>query len=380
MKILFLAFALLSAVLLTVPSFLNRCTAQKCLPVQPIPTVETSSEPMLPEEPVVKDTETEALTVQSVAETAEQSTQSSGYASSAPQTDTVISEEVTTEPIAQTPEPDTPVIDPGYDRSITLTVSGEEGCYSVSLHEYLIGVVMAEMPVYFHREALRAQAVAARSYLLYRLDRGYDIFDYGSSCTAHFSEEEGRAFFGDVYDTVWAAAAAAVEDTNGEGWYYDDDICCAAYHSMSYGRTEDAAAVWGGETPYLTSVDTPEPAHLDGMMTEALFDEEQLCRLLGVKEALPFVFSNTPSGRVSEVKTASGEVFSGERFRSLLGLRSVNITFTEEGEDRVLLCVRGYGHGVGMSQYGADIYADAGWSYKAILSHYYPHATLGLLS
>lgn len=268
----------------------------------------------------------------------------------------------------------------GYDSRVQLTITGESGQYTQSLRSFLIGVVMAEMPSYFHEEALRAQAIAARSYLLYRQERGFYIYDYGSSSTAHFTEEEGRDFFGEHYEGVLDAVTAAVDSTDGQVLYYDGRVCCAAYHAMSYQSTEDASCVWGGDTPYLAAVATPEPASLAGMTTEAAFDEESLCRLLGVDAVLPLTLSYTDAGRVSEAITSSGDIFGGEELRSRLCLRSSMVTVTQQNEDTIQLCVRGYGHGVGMSQYGADLYADAGWSYAEILLHYYPSAELGLIS
>ena len=284
-------------------------------------------------------------------------------------------DETDTEPAAP------PVSEPTTrDDSVILQISDRGSGYTVSLGEYLVGVVMAEMPASFHKEALRAQAVAARSYLLYRRDRGYPIYDWGSSCTAYFTEAEGRAFFGDAYDAVKEIIRAAVADTDGEVLFYDGEIICAAYHAMSYGYTTDGADVWGGDTPYLTSVITPEQETISGLVMQYAFDEETLCRMLSVECALPFSVEYTAHGRLASVTTASGVYFSGERFRSLLRLRSTAAEITAQDAASVSLCVRGYGHGVGMSQYGADLYADAGWSYRAILSHYYPQTTLGLLS
>ncbi|MBR5870138.1 MAG: SpoIID/LytB domain-containing protein, partial [Clostridia bacterium] len=282
---------------------------------------------------------------------------------------------------AQQPHPEPlVVVQDGYDRGHVLTVNGQAGTYTVSLREYLIGVVMAEMPSYFHAEALRAQAIAARSYLLYRAERGFGIYDWGSSCTAHFSEEEGRAFFGDAYADAVFAAAAAVDDTDGQVLFYGGRVCCAAYHAMSYRCTERGDAVWGGDTPYLVSVPTCEDEAIAGMMTEVMYDEDTLCRLLGADAVLPLQLSYTEAGRVSQVQTASGDTFSGEALRSALRLRSTVISVTQEQAGAAVFRVYGFGHGVGMSQYGADAYADAGWSYADILAHYYPGTDLVLLS
>lgn len=265
------------------------------------------------------------------------------------------------------------------DEACMLTVCGEDGQYTVSLADYLVGAVMAEMPASFHPEALRAQAIAARSYLLYRVNHGYRIYDYGSSCTAHFSEEEGRAFFGSYYEAVRDQMSAVVADTDGMVLYHDGDIICAAYHAMSMGSTENADEVWGGALPYLRAVTTPEDDGIAGMTTTAAFDEASLCRSLGVADALPLTVKRTDAGRLRSVTTACGTVIGGERFRSCLRLRSTAITVTSQTEDMLHLTVHGYGHGVGMSQYGADALGGMGYTCSEILAHYYPMSTLGLM-
>ncbi len=384
MKILFLVGTLISALLLTLPPFLCRYAespSEEGHTVVSEPAVPSVSEHVVCEPIDVPQTEaaTEVVSGTSVV-----SDELSDTATVPHETET---EAMPTEPAKEVSQDITnaassaavPETD-GYDRHVTLTVTGEDGGYTVSLRSFLIGVVMAEMPSYFHEQALRAQAIAARSYLLYRQERGFHIYDYGSSSTAHFTEEEGRAFFGEHYDAVLETVTAAVDDTDGQVLYYDGRVCCAAYHAMSYVCTEDADNVWGGDTPYLISVPTPEDSSLAGMTTEASFDEAALCRLLGVDAALPLTLSYTAAGRVSEAVTASGDRFDGETFRVRLRLRSAVVSVTQQNEDTVQLCVRGFGHGVGMSQYGADLYADAGWTHAQILSHYYPSTTLGFLS
>ena len=374
MKILFFACTLLSALLLTIPPFLYRQTeditesepqtadvfvtdAEITLAETTAQVIETSDP--LPMTTATADTETEPCAVETASDAIK--------VSDAP------TAKVQPDPVKAV------VIDTWHDSRIKLRITGENRTYTQSLRSFLIGVVMAEMPSYFHEQALRAQAIAARSYLLYRQERGFNIYDYGSSSTAYFTEEEGRAFFGEHYEAVLETVTAAVDDTDGQVLYYDGRVICAAYHAMSYGCTEDARYVWGGDTPYLASVETPEEESVSGMTTEASFDETSLCRLLSVEDALPLSLTYTDAGRVQTAVTASGDVFDGEELRSRLRLRSTAITVEQQNEDTVLLCVRGYGHGVGMSQYGADIYGDAGHSYAEILSHYYPGTTLGLV-
>ena len=374
MKILFFACTLLSALLLTLPPFLYRQTeditesepqtadvfvtdAEITLAETTAQVIETSDP--LPMTTATVDTETEPCAVET-------------------ESDAIMVSDAPT-PKVQPDPVKAVVIDTWHDSRIKLRITGENRTYTQSLRSFLIGVVMAEMPSYFHEQALRAQAIAARSYLLYRQERGFFVYDYGSSSTAHFTEEEGRAFFGEHYEAVLETVTAAVDDTDGQVLYYDGRVICAAYHAMSYSCTEDAQYVWGGDTPYLASVETPEEESVSGMTTEASFDEASLCRLLGIDDALPLSLTYTDAGRVLGAVTASGDVFDGEELRSRLRLRSTAITVEQQNEDTVLLCVRGYGHGVGMSQYGADLYGDAGYSYAEILSHYYPGTTLGLV-
>ncbi len=374
MKILFFACTLLSALLLTLPPFLYRQTGNV-----------TDSEPQTVDV-FVTDAETQSTeTTANVIETSEPLPETTAIADTETEQ---CAEETESDAIMENDtarvqaEPDTAkavVDDTWHDSRIRLQITGENRSYTQSLRSFLIGVVMAEMPSYFHEQALRAQVIAARSYLLYRQERGFFVYDYGSSSTAHFTEEEGRAFFGEHYEAVLETVTAAVDDTDGQVLYYDARVICAAYHAMSYGCTEDARYVWGGDTPYLASVETPEDETLSGMTTEASFDEASLCRLLGVDDALPLSLTYTDAGRVLTAVTAAGDVFDGEALRSGLRLRSTAITVTQQNEDTIHLCVRGYGHGVGMSQYGADVYGDAGYSYAEILSHYYPGTTLGLV-
>ena len=374
MKILFFACTLLSALLLTLPPVLYRQTEDI-----------TESEPQTADVFVTDAEITPAETTAQVIETSDPLPMTTATADTETEPCAVETESdaimVSDAPTAKVqPDPVKAVVDDTWhDSRIKLRITGEHRTYTQSLRSFLIGVVMAEMPSYFHEQALRAQAIAARSYLLYRQERGFNIYDYGSSCTAYFTEEKGRAFFGEHYEAVLETVTAAVDDTDGQVLYYDGRVICAAYHAMSYGCTADARYVWGGDTPYLASVETPEEESVSGMTTEASFDEASLCRLLGIDDALPLSLTYTDAGRVLEAVTASGDVFDGEELRSRLRLRSTAITVEQQNEDTVLLCVRGYGHGVGMSQYGADIYGDAGYSYAQILAHYYPGTTLGLV-
>ncbi len=391
MRRLFLLASLLSALLLTLPSFAAR-TGPVDKPNIPDGTAAMTSgvseRAAMTDEADEKFSVTEEVTASSV-ETAWETATDTDHASGAEQQISAIA--ALTEAPAETEaeptesEPPQKISEPtnttslSRDNAYILTVNGKDGQYTVPLGEYLIGAVMAEMPATFHPEALRAQAIAVRSYLLYRVGHGYRIYDWGSSCTAHFTEEDGRAFFGEHYDGVLKTVSAAVAETDGMVLYYEGDIACAAYHAMSWESTENGVDVWGGDQPYLTSVPTPEDDGIAGMVTTASFDEAALCMALGVEDALPMTVQRTAAGRLSSVTLASGEMIDAERFRSSLRLRSTSVTVTSQNENTLLLTVYGYGHGVGMSQYGADILGDSGYTCGEILAHYYPMTTLGLM-
>ncbi|MBO5648821.1 MAG: SpoIID/LytB domain-containing protein [Clostridia bacterium] len=296
-------------------------------------------------------------------------------------------ENVDTEEVVDTEAPPsvetTPQVPPsasGYDASQTITLARADGSYTLSLRDYLIGIVMAEMPSYFHPEALRAQAVAARSYVLYRIRGGFGLTDLGSTCTAYMDRTEAEAFFGDALHQVEEIVAAAVDDTDGQVLLWENKVICAVFHAMSYGKTENAVDVWGGDYPYLRAADTPEALSISGICTEASFDEGALCAALSVSAALPFAFTKTDGGRLAEVICADGTRIHGEDFRSRLRMRSTDIEILRQSETDVTFRVYGYGHGIGLSQYGADLFADSGMNYTEILAHYYAGSVLAVLS
>ena len=256
------------------------------------------------------------------------------------------------------------------------------------LEDYLVGVVAAEMPADFEAEALKAQAVAARSFALYCRDTGRhadaDVCTDPGCCQAWKSEEDMRRGWGDAYERCRARAAEAVAETVGAVLTWEGRPIFAAFHSSSAGRTEDCAAVWGG-APYLQSVSSPEsaetvPGYVSTVSVTALDFRDTL-----LSRAPDADFSGEPvdwvtaidydeSGRVSTA-VIGGARFSGTELRSLFSLRST--AFTLAFADGVFtFTVTGFGHGVGMSQYGANVMAAQGEDFADILAHYYQGAEL----
>lgn len=256
------------------------------------------------------------------------------------------------------------------------------------LQDYVLGVLAAEMPAAFEPEALKAQAVAARTYGMYcaAADKHGTAQVCGdfACCQAWISEEKMRENWGGSYDTNADKLRRAVAETEGEYLAYEGAPVFAAFHSSSAGKTEDCGAVWNPR-PYLVSVDSPETAE-DVPNYISRLDCAPLDFRDTVLSARPEAdFSGDESEWVGEiVRDGSGRVESavlggaalkGTELRSLFSLRSTAFTL-EYSEGRFIFTVTGFGHGVGMSQYGANVMAQGGASYSEILSHYYPGAVL----
>ncbi len=252
------------------------------------------------------------------------------------------------------------------------------GMTEIALEDYVRGVLMAELPASFDADAWRALAVAVRTYACYRQAHGMELSDDSAVCCAYLSDSAAAVRFGDAYETVWEKANAAVRDTMGEILSFDGEAACSVFHAMSHKATASAESVWGGEMPYLVSVSTPEE-DIDGLISTVTLEEAAICARLGVGAALPLTVIKDKDGRVGEVLLSDGSRCSGVRFRALLGLRSTAITVRAQDADRITLEMHGYGHGVGLSQWGAHLMAAADVGYREILAHYYPGTTLMVL-
>ena len=302
--------------------------------------------------------------------------------SAAPQTEKTPTEAVSDILVPETEAPEPVLIDLSAvgegqhsfdERIMTVTLGGREE--QISLHDYLVGAVLGELPAYFSEEAKKAQAIAARTYLLYREAHGFALTGDGAVCTAYLSPEDAEERLGSYAETAIKEAEEAVSATDGEVLFYDGETACTMYHAMSWQYTEDVSHIFPNALPYLISVPTPEDAALAGMTTTVSFSAEELQRLLSIDTVLPVKIKENPSGR-AESATFGETAFDGGEARRLLGLRSTAVTIETQNEDSVTLTVRGYGHGVGMSQQGAQAMALAGNTCQEILAHYYPGTAL----
>jgi stage II sporulation protein D len=254
----------------------------------------------------------------------------------------------------------------------------------MDMDAYLVGVILAEMPSTFHPEAKKAQAVAARTFARKAFLTGGKHGDgsvcaQSACCQAWITAEQYLQMGGS--EKALAQARTAVDATSGYVLTYEGSLIEATYFSCSGGSTEDAVAVWGSEYPYLVSVDSPgeeAAAHYTDTMT---FTKQELEDKLGLKlsgEANGWFRSAvyTQGGGVESIQIG-GEIFTGTQIRSLLGLKSTAFTVETAGEE-VIITTRGFGHRVGLSQYGANAMAASGSGFQEILDHYYPGTTLEL--
>lgn len=260
----------------------------------------------------------------------------------------------------------------------------------ILLEEYLIGVVLSEMPASFPMEAFKAQAVAARTFALRQIEGGkheqWDLCADSSCCQAWSSREELEEKFGTQFEQVWGMAAQAVRQTLGQVMTYDGKLIDAVYFSCAGGRTEDAVAVWGSEVPYLQSVWSQEKDAGQAYESQVVMTRKEFCtKMAEIEPTLVLTgdagqwFGQTTRTRGAGVSTMEigGCLFSGTQLRSALGLRSTCFTVIVE-EGNIVFQVRGYGHRVGMSQYGAAAMALSGMDYQQILSHYYTGIELAI--
>ena len=270
----------------------------------------------------------------------------------------------------------------------TITVLRDGRAGEMALDTYLTQVVLSELPASFAPEAMQAQAVAARTFACRQQLRGKhpdaDVCTESACCQACLSEEQLRARLGDKFEAAWDKASAAVQATEGEVLTYDGALIEATYFSCSGGTTEAAAAVWGSDVPYLQSVSSPgEQDAARYQSTETLspqafaaairtMDEELL--LSGDPADWVQAITRTDGGGVADI-TIGGKTFSGTQLRRAFGLNSTKFTLQYQNST-FIFDVLGYGHRVGMSQYGAEAIAQLGFDYRAILRYYYRGAAL----
>ena len=254
----------------------------------------------------------------------------------------------------------------------------EDGLIEVDMEEYLVGVLLAELPGGFHIEAQKAQAVVARTYAL-RTTQFKEKHEGSAICTSpaccqDYRDPDEYISAGGTEERI-DIARNAVSDTSGLILTYDGLPIDATYFSCSGGQTEDALAVWGVDVPYLQSVDSPgeedAPHFCDTVeFTPEGFQEALGRTLVGAPQQWFGQATYTRGGGV-ETMVIGGKLYEGTQLRKLLGLRSTAFSVSVSGSI-ITITTKGFGHRVGMSQYGAQAMAASGTLYSEILNHYYP--------
>ena len=280
-----------------------------------------------------------------------------------------------------------------HDRDVTLIIQDGDTTEQMTLERYLTGVVRGEMPASFEMEALRAQAAAERSYVYYQLAAGRkdahpdaDFCTDHTCCSAYLSETAAREKWGGDFAPWNTRVEQAVSDTDGQVVLYNGRPILAVFHSSSAGRTAAAGDVWSGDLPYLVSVDSPEgeetvPNYYSTVTFTAAEAKEKLLaahpelKLSGTPDRWFGAAAENGSGRVETVSVGGTDI-EGTELRRIFGLRSACFTVAADSES-VTFRVTGYGHGVGMSQYGANQLAREGKTWQEILEWYYTGATVG---
>jgi stage II sporulation protein D len=263
-----------------------------------------------------------------------------------------------------------------------MPVLTEDGLEQMPLSDYLTWVVLGEMPSDFDIEALKAQAVVARTYTLRSYESGTKhpggaVCTESACCQGFCTKEEYLSKGGteEGYEKI----RSAVTDTADLVLTYGGSLIEATYFSSSGGKTEDALAVWGTDVPYLRATDSPEDGFADKTLASVTFTAKQFTDALGISlTGSPATWlgdvTYTAGGGVNTM-VIGGTTYQGTTLRQKLGLRSTAFAMTAVG-DHITVTTRGYGHRVGMSQYGAEAMAVQGKSYEEILAHYYQGTVL----
>lgn len=265
-------------------------------------------------------------------------------------------------------------------KEIKLTIKDSKtGIISnISLEEYVIGVIAGEMPASFNMEALKAQAVAARTYAIYKMNNAKENYDLVTDITnqVYITKDKMKENWQDNYEYYYNKIKNAAYSTKDLIMTYNGNVICSFYFSASNGSTEEAKPVFGENKEYLKSVSSPEKNNA----TKVTFTKGDFCNKLKLScnEITIASIEKTSSGRIDTI-VINNKSFKGTEVRTKLGLRSTDFEINILANN-IEITTKGYGHGVGMSQYGANTLADEGKTYEEILKHYYQNINIEKIS
>lgn len=259
------------------------------------------------------------------------------------------------------------------ENAITLYRSNGE-ILNLTINEYLIGAVAGEMPASFNIEALKAQAVVSRTYLLKRIKNNNIIID-STMQQVYKDNNELKNMWKNDFDKYYSKIKKAVLDTDKIAIYYNGDYIDALYHSTSNGYTLNSENVWSNAIPYLKSVESKWDLNASSYLKNTNKDIAYVLSLFGIDDINKIqIVSRDDTNHVKEIKVGD-KIYKGTSFRSLLKLRSTDFDIIVN-DNSVVFITRGFGHGVGMSQYGANGMANEGYNYIDILNHYYTNVSI----
>lgn len=274
------------------------------------------------------------------------------------------------------------------ENTITVFMTESSEIMKMEMKDYIIGVVAAEVPASYETEAIKAQAIVAMTYAEYRKKHpdksiSADISDDSSKHQGYMSDDDMKEKWGDAYESYRTKIEDAVDSVTGSVILYENEPIMAAYHAISGGKTESAENIWGEDIPYLQSVDSEWDIYSSRYTSEVRLTADEVKKIMKTSEKADFdspeeewieIKKTTDNGTVLEAMIC-GIDLTGIETRELFALRSPVFDATyEDGE--FIFTVSGYGHGVGMSQNGANCMAKEGKTAEEIIKHYYKGVTI----
>lgn len=265
------------------------------------------------------------------------------------------------------------------DSKIMINLSNNK---KIELEEYIVGVVAAEMPASFDIEALKAQAIASRTFAINKIynNKNY-IFKTNTNDQAYITILEMKEKWKSDFEKYYNKIFEAVFETKNKIIVYQNKPIKAYYFAMSNGQTENAITVFNETEPYLVSVNSDLETSLNNLVKLKTFSKEEFCTQLNLNNCVTINISKilrSNTNRVEEI-IINEHKFLGTKFRKMLQLRSTDFEISII-EDKIHITTKGYGHGVGMSQYGANLLASQGLNYEEIIKHYYQNTKINSIN
>lgn len=246
---------------------------------------------------------------------------------------------------------------------------------NIPFEDYIVGVLAAEMPITFHEEALKAQALASRSYAIDKMNKNKDsTFDIINSTSnqVYYSYDYLKNAWGKDYIKNINKLKRVVIKTKGEYMTYNDEVIQAFFFSTSPGKTENCKDIFNSDVPYLTSVESSWDEISPVYQTRTIYSKEQFCNILSIncsKEIRINNISKTQTGRIRNI-TINNIKYNSDDIKKIFNLKSTYFSISIN-KNNIIIDVKGYGHGVGMSQYGAEAMSIKGYTYDQIVKYYY---------